>query len=156
MFNLNNAGISLVTAALFTLLVGCNGDDSKANEPVAVGECGAHGVPRINVRLHDSLDDALVIDDATVLIIEESETASQQDYAEYIPEGETHLAGEPGAYFTLMTINAISYNINIEVTAEGYNAAVVKNIPFELDSSCMAENNVSYDVYLCPLNTNCL
>ncbi|KFZ38573.1 hypothetical protein HR45_03885 [Shewanella mangrovi] len=135
-------------------MMGCNSDTQDDGS----GETGCSGFlsPVINVRLHDSIDDNLVIDDATVLLIETSDTGSNQDYATYIADDDNLAQSETGAYFSVLSINAMSYLIDIEVTAEGYNSAVVKNIAFEVDSSCGAENTLSYDVYLCPINSNCL
>lgn len=144
------------------LLSGCGGSDDSANDDTLDGLGGCDGYVLdgyINVKVHDSIDDSLPITDATVLLISSSDSASTQDYASYIADEDGDDRTETGAYFSTLSLLESEFTIDIEVSAPGYNSAVAKNISFKYqDDSCGADdtNSITYDVYMCPTNSNCL
>ncbi|WP_440905664.1 hypothetical protein ACMZOO_05020 [Catenovulum sp. SX2] len=138
-------------------LIGCQSDSEVGlTEEDPIETCTGFFAPGINVFVYDSLDESIIIENATVLVISENETDSVAEYAQFIPEDDGLSNSLTGAYYTTLSLNASKFLINLEVTADGYDSFVTKNIEFKLNAGCGADNGVLYSVYLCPESSNCL
>lgn len=144
-------------------LSGC-GEDASANEELkALGTaspspitCDGFISPSINILVKDSLSEKTVVDSANVQVVSVSESDSLTETAYYIAEDDGLSNSQTGAYWTLLNLNESSFSIGIVAIAEGYHSFVTKGIPFILNTTCGADNTISYTVYLCPVGTACI
>jgi hypothetical protein len=118
-------------------------------------ECTGFGSPNINVFVYESTNTDFIVQDATVTVTASNESLSESYTASYTEEG-NNSDGEIGAYWSLLEFNSSVYDLSLVVSAEGYHSFATKGIPFEVHTSCGADNTLSYDVYLCPIGTGCL
>ncbi len=163
-----------IVFAVLSALPGCSSDSSQpSNSSVPLTDnspapntneqsngtfstCMGFMSPNINVFVRDSLDESILIENASVLVLSDSENASDSDVAEYIPFDDNNSSTLTGAYYAPLDHNASAFEISLEITAENYNSFVTRGIKFELDTTCMADNCVEFTAYLCPVNSNCL
>lgn len=148
---------------VFCLMImsGCGGDASEKErvaglEDDALSSCQGFISPSINIFVKDSLNESTVVDSAIVQVFLVSENNSLTENAYYIAEDDGLSNSETGAYWTLLNLDELSFSINIVATAEGYHSFVTKEIPFNLNTTCGAENTINYTVYLCPVGTACI
>lgn len=165
-----------IATAFFGILSGCSSESSESltnntsapstdSTPAPAGSgqnngtvssCTGFGSPHINVFVRDSLDESMLIENATVQVVSDSETMSDSDFANYIPFDDNNSDTQTGAYYASLTPGVSTFEISLEITAENYNSFVTRGIEFELDTRCMADNSVEFTAFLCPVNSNCL
>ncbi|KFZ38991.1 hypothetical protein HR45_00905 [Shewanella mangrovi] len=143
--------------SLFSLvwLGGCGGSDADPQQ----GEfaCALYWTPTFNVFVHDSLDENMLLSNATVLLQIAGNEQDEAVYGDYIEADDNDDSTATGAYFASASVYGNPLKVALEVTAEGYNSAVVKDLSYDIvGGSCALANNFQIDVHLCPLNTNCL
>ena len=146
---------------LFVLLIlpmlnGCN-ESAKASsnsDDLPEVTCSGFISPGINAFVRDSLTEEIV-DSALVQIYIEDDANTIME-AEYIPSDDQLSNSETFAYYALMDVNLSEYEYGIVVSESNYNTHVSKNLPFKLNTGCMADNRIKVDIYLCELGSACL
>jgi hypothetical protein len=111
--------------------------------------------PLINVEVKDSLDESAMIDTAFVEIHIQDDSNSIIE-GTLISEDDNISNTQLYSYSAYFDVNSNMFDFGIVVSAPSYHSFVTKDISFQTNSSCGADNTVNYTVYLCPLGTSCL
>lgn len=141
---------------LLPILSGCNetATASSDRDNSLIFECDGFMPAEINVFVRNSLTEE-IIDSALVQIFVEDE-ANTVIEAEYISEDDQISNTETFAYYAPLDVNLNEFEYGIVVSDTNHHTHVVKNKLFTLNTSCMADNSVTTDIYLCTLGTACL
>jgi hypothetical protein len=172
--NIRNVLFILISINMFS---GCGNEDNNEvggnferlvvdDDPIS---CLGFGLTNINVFVKDSLNDDLVIDSAQVTIHthgtsgfsvqpvgSELPTLDQQFEAIYVSGEDGNSYSEQNAYYANLDTNSLEFDFGIVVHEPNYHSFVTKNLEFKTETSCGADNGISYTVYLCPIGTTCI
>ncbi|TMO52557.1 hypothetical protein [Pseudoalteromonas phenolica] len=157
--NLKAIGLVLLSALHVS---GCGSDAHAGNEietpPVEGGKntCTGFGSPHINVFIRESLNSDVLIENASVRVVMESENEESTVEPVFISSDDRNEDTKTGAYHATLEHNNLAFDVSIVVFAEEYHSFVTKNISFEVNTGCGASNDLTYEVYLCPIGTTCL
>lgn len=157
--NLKAIGLVLFSALHVS---GCGSDAHAGNEietpAVKSGTttCTGFGSPEINVFIRESLNSDVLIENASVRVVMESENEESTVEPVFISSDDRNAGTKTGAYHAGLEHNNLRFNVSIVAFAEGYHPFVTKNINYEVKTGCGAINDLTYEVYLCPIGTTCL
>ena len=126
------------------ILIGCQHDDSTDNDEVAT--CLGFNSPTLSIFIKDSMTDQDITD--SVVILYTTTSIGTQNIT-------ISWNSEVSSYFVdAESLTEGVYSITASKT--GYNDAVIKDLEFELHTSCGSENNWEATLYMCPIGTSCL
>lgn len=146
--------ILIILPLLLALLFSCN-DSTPASEDDDISTCLGFGSPNINISVNDSLNEGTKIETANVNI-HFQDGSNDIISATFIPEEDNNTDTDTGSYWALLNANSNDYEISIVISDLNYHTHVTRNILVNVDTSCGADNGITYTAYLCPLSSSCL
>ena len=156
---MNKVILPLVFSSVFIALSGCEVDDENKGGEMnqdPISTCLGFSSPGINIFVKDSLNDSIKIENAVINVYSQDGDDVTIDQPLYIGQDDGLSNSLTDAYYSSLSHNSGAFDVSIVVEAAGYHTFVTKGIEFEVDTTCMADNNINYDVYLCEVGTTCL
>lgn len=146
----------------FSVVTSCGAENSiteniylTAIDNDELTSCDGFMSPDINVFVRDAVDNDLLIEDAIVSIVLTGSANETTENAQFIPYDVNESNLQTNAYYSLLSMNESSFDIELIVSANGYHSSVTKIDNFTVNTSCMADNSLLREVYLCPQGTDC-
>ncbi len=136
---------------LMCMLIGMAGCDGDKQNPRPVTGCLALPMPpQIVVGVNNAHTGGQVLD-AQVKINLVGNTGTKTYDAVYVE----YTGGAGGTYIAMPDRYGENDQLNISITAKGFNSYQAKNKAFKNDPGCGADNTTRFTVALCPLDAAC-
>jgi len=136
--------IALISSLIIEIFItGCDNSSTDEGPPLT---CAGFRAQTLNIKVFDSVSDADIKDANVTLLVSSVNNTQSFDVA----WNDTY----SGYYIPAETLSDGTYSI--VASRDTYNAAVVKNVEFNLDTSCGGINDWELTLYMCPLGTACI
>jgi hypothetical protein len=143
---MNTSHIKIFIVSIMLLLSGGCLHDTTTESPTAT--CTGFYSPTLSVSVLDSLT-MLPITDATVLL--------QITGADSVSSKVLSWNLDHSSYYTdVSDENVGSGSFTVVASKDAYHTSVVRNISFEVNSSCGARNDWTITLYACPETSACM